>query len=323
MINPINSIVKNNPISSLRNTNSVSFRGMQIGDSFEKQKGVGIKKVGLKDINDKNVEAYIISKESTVNGKLNGIKRTTYALIAGGDQYGNMTTIREKDHVYLEKLETREPSKREYKNAGTELVKCAVEESMKAGFGGKVELVASYSPSPVAFYYKNNFRVPKYKKFGNVHYNQQINAGVDYAIRNNVPFERVIPDPDATYMELDEEGAKALLENRRLYRQRITKKLFTRPLQNHDYGYYFIQSPHKGEFLFLVADESISAFKNYTAYAVAGLKRDNLNRPYMEVFDMDCEHGLNSVIARNLCEAIKETSRSLGINTCLYNNKVL
>ena len=323
MINPISSIVKNNPINALRNTNSVSFRGVQSNDFFDKQKGVGIKKVGLKDIQDKDVEAYIISKEGTVNGKLHDIKRTTYALIVGGDQYGNMTTIREGDHIYLDKLETKEPDKRQYKNAGTELLKCAAEESMKEGFGGKVELVASYNPSPVAFYYKNNFRVPKYKKFGNVHYNQQINAGADYAVRNNLPFNKVISDPEATYMELDEEGAKALLENKRLYKQRISKKLFTKTIQNHEYSYYFIQSPHKGEFLFHVIDDSPNAPQKYSAYAVAGIKKDNLNRPYMEVFEVEGEHGANSVIVQNLYTAIKGTAKSLGINTCLYKGNII
>lgn len=69
-----------------------------------------------------------------------------------------------KDYIYnsmeLTELESQNQARKisPYKGIGTELLKAAVLESQKQGFGGRIHLMAYDKNSPVIFYYKNGLR---------------------------------------------------------------------------------------------------------------------------------------------------------------------
>lgn len=107
-----------------------------------------------------------------------------------------------------------------YKGAGTELLKCAVKESIANNFGGVVELHAQQNGTntPLPFYYKNNFSF----KPDNV----VKEALTLYTIQNKIPSNQVFgPSDGSADMIIDEEGAKALLDGKRLYKDKKLEKI--------------------------------------------------------------------------------------------------
>ncbi len=112
------------------------------------------------------------------------------------------------DCVFIDYIEKNEKYD-QIEGAGTELIKFAAEQSMKMGYGGKVELFAIAS---FPFYFKNNFRVEK------SFLSSERDAYYSYMTRNKIDVPKSLPSIwcDSDFV-LTEDAAAALLNNERLY----------------------------------------------------------------------------------------------------------
>ncbi len=190
-----------------------------LADGFKKSSDVEIKRVKIKDVNDNPVEAVIASLKPERGRMLEqafGGDSKEFRIFVG-DKLGYIEVFGTKDDninkdrgLYVKEFYTEENNLRHYKGAGVELLKCAVEESKKRGFGGKIHLTASNVPPPFVFYYKNNF-IPE--ECADKYF-----AAIDYAARKNIPISRILPKYVTNIdMKLDEKGAEAFLNNQRLF----------------------------------------------------------------------------------------------------------
>ena len=183
-------------------------------------------KVKIKDTEGNYADAVI----NDVTPKSN-IKNSTgiLALTVEDTQIAGINFYPKDNHIYIDYLYNNKPGLG-YKGAGTELLKCAVRESKAYGFGGAAELHAQQNGTntPIPFYYKNNFRF----KNNNV----LKEALTLYTIQNKIPSNQVFGLSDGSAdMILDREGANALLEGNRLYKDRKLVKIDEKIIKdNHD-----------------------------------------------------------------------------------------
>lgn len=257
-INPVFKSVKPNYLQQKR-FNSVNF-GLnpfrtRSKDRFESQNIQKIKTVKIKDLQGKPIKA-IITKEpyNDTTGFL-GTDPKKFTLRVDGAQLGYAITYNSKyDDIFVKELFCEENKFRHYKGAGTELLKCIVEESYKQGYNGKVHLKASHVPVPFAFYYKNNF-----KGYGPLaHYN----AAIEYSIRSGTPISSLVPDSSTCLtMKLDEKEAKAFKRGKRLHQSRFFKTVLEKDIKNKKYVANLIESPNEGEFYFQVVNEGANKLK--------------------------------------------------------------
>lgn len=228
-----------------------------IEDSFSLDEHKKVKKVIIQDMEGRDIEASIVEKvssnpDATCNQKdflfyIHG-KQVAHATVQ--DNFGR--------DLRLGELYSEEPEMRKYKGIGTKLLECAVLESIKRGYEGRVSVQASHSAySPLAFYYKNNFVVEK-SKDNSLENNLEIfNAPIDYAIKTNTYVGDILPVyRQSAYMNLDENGAKAFLEGRRLYEERYFKPLKRTSIKGDEFASYLIQSPYEKEYFLAIFNES-------------------------------------------------------------------
>jgi len=167
-------------------------------------KGTRVKSIPLKDASGRNIKGFIIQKTGTENcfyacTKENALCRME--MVTKNKPYGG--------YIYIDAL-FGQGNDGKIKGAGTELLKFAAQKSMDKGFEGRLELTMAGS-SP--FYYKNNFRTGRgYPE------HLRMDAVLDYTKRHNLPKTAVWDKSidSSPVMILDERGAKALLEGRRL-----------------------------------------------------------------------------------------------------------
>ena len=131
-----------------------------------------------------------------------GLKELGYLVLADSSN---------RDSVMIYELFTCEHNKRKYKGVGTELLKAAVQESIKRGYDGRAVVYAAHVPQPFVFYYKNNFR-PFVEQ-------EKYTPALDFVARNpSLRIEQFLPNVKSMYMRIDEDGARALLNGKRLYK---------------------------------------------------------------------------------------------------------
>jgi len=271
-----------------RKNNNITFCNALKHDTFEKSENPS-KKILIKDLDNNLIEAQI-EKENQEDLKSSYIKAkdvVQYIFNINNNQYGYSicSTNKDENSLILEQLYTRTPKMRQYKNAGTELLKKNVEESIKRGLKGKIELTASHFPPPFVFYYKNNFHVVNSENMR--HCSQRFNAAIDYAARNNISISNVIPaDITSLSMELNESEAKALLENKRLYEDRIFKTIKQKKFKHFHYSINFIQSPYQNEYFFQVINDDLNSRKQVIVIT-AHLEEDEQGKKYFKIIDID------------------------------------
>lgn len=183
-------------------------------DVFEKSKGNEIiDRVPIKDLAGYEHQGVVIRRKNEEAGNFSNSE--IYSLNINGAEKGRIT-ISDNDKrgfVIVETLCANKEGSKEFKGVGTELLKVAVKRSLDKGFGGRLALIAAHKNNPVGFYYKNNFRF--YSKSDDK--SAELLPVVDYAVRHNIPPDSIEGFPNAIPMELDEIGAKALLNDVRLY----------------------------------------------------------------------------------------------------------
>lgn len=203
------------PLSAAIKGNCLQF----VNDIFEKSAGNKIVgKVKIKDLADNVHQGVIIRKNSEETGNFSDSE--IYTLNINGTEKGRITLFENNKHGYLvvNALNANDFGEGDYKGIGTELLKIAAQRSMDKGFGGKLALVATGEKSPVAFYYKNNFKlIPSHDDKEDA----KTLAIIDYAVRNNVSPDNVLNFPNSVSMMLDKEGAQALLCGERLYEKSV------------------------------------------------------------------------------------------------------
>lgn len=166
-----------------------------------KIKAKHIKDITLKDTKGKEVKAFLAKSEEAENNYYICLPQKT---LCGMSMYGI------QDYICIKALYGHRHSRR-CKGAGTELLKFAVQESIKQGYGGKIKLCMGGSP---VFYYKNNFRTEN-----NGYEDVKKNAALDYMARNNLTLDVFYLDNWCTNVVLKPKEAAALLEGKRLYEQ--------------------------------------------------------------------------------------------------------
>lgn len=177
--------------------------------------------------------------------------------------------------LFLSDLNTEEDSERHYKGAGSELLKCCVEESRKKGKEGKITCCAFHNEKPpFAFYYKNNFLIAK-NDDNLVSQPTLYNAPLQYIVKNNLAVSEILPmDYNLFYMELDKESSSAFMRGERLYEDRICDEIALKDIEGCQYSAQFIEVP-KGEYYIQMLNEEAESQK--LAF-IAKLKiHENLN----------------------------------------------
>ena len=175
-----------------------------------------VRNVTIKDLDGNDVNATII--EETYHSHF-AHKEKKFILKVNGEQIGYAVVVDDNDNdkLFLNDLYTEEHNYRKYKGAGTELLKSAVNESIKRGYNGKIKVNASHGAcSPLPFYYKNNLIIKRPDDVELYGFPQNKNAIIQYAIENNIPVDNMLFEFDRqTFMNLDEKGAKAFLEGKK------------------------------------------------------------------------------------------------------------
>lgn len=192
-----------------RKINFCSIKTNPICDVFEKNSN---SKILLQDKDKKSIEVDFSERKIQHDfEKIIGENPKNIVIVKDGEDLASIifSDYYKKDALYIDGLMCQKARNKGYKKTGTELLKIAIKESMKRGYGGKIHVCASYSPPPFVFYYKNNFLPEgRYEKYLEL---------IDYAANENENIENLMPDITSMPMFLDEKGARAVLENRRLY----------------------------------------------------------------------------------------------------------
>lgn len=265
------------PVIKIKNQNRPSFCAIKppAQDTFEKS---AIKTVKIEDTNGNKIEAVIKEEKDRTN--LPDKNPKTISININGKKlgYAAMYDSKQKDKLYLKELYTEENLTRHYKGAGTELLKCVVEESKKRGYNGKVNLCAENFPPPFVFYYKNNFTVPPEIS--------QYNAAIDYAARNNTPVENLLPEGlSSLNMELDEKGAEALLKAKRLFEERTFKTIAKTNIGGKQYEANFIEA-EDGNFYLQIINKT-AAKRKQPWVAKGEIKNDKNGKKYVRIYCID------------------------------------
>ena len=189
--------------------------------------------------------------------------------------------------LFLSELYTEEDNNRAFRGAGTELLKCVVEESYKRGQEGRVTCCAFHDDAPpFMFYYKNNFTISKDDVDNLVKNAYLFNAPLQYIASRNVPLKEIFPqDMGLLYMELDTKGAEALMEGKKLYKDRICDDVAKKNIKGINYSAQFIKGSEKDEYYLQILNDD----KNHDRLAfVAALKprTDCLCDKYFEIADL-------------------------------------
>ncbi len=261
----------------------LTFRGHKHleNDTFECSKNE-IYKTKIKDLKGNEIEAQIVETKSD-NPFLEG-RETKFTMNVDGKYlgYAIVQDNRKKDKLELVQLYTEENEHRSHKGAGVELLKRAVTESQKRGYDGAISLHASHTPSPVAFYYKNNFVIPAPKN-DNILYQAQ-NASIQYSISNNIPFDKMVfPPYNSAYMELTPGASKAFMRGEKLYKERIFETIDEKNIDGNTYDTTFIQSPNEKEYFVLATNKTSKTCK---ANLVVVLKeKEENNKKYFVIRD--------------------------------------
>lgn len=255
VINPLkynhNIVKRNKPCLINFKKNFVS------GDYFQSLNSGLYKVVKIKDLEGHEIHAKIERKEPEF---FYGADAKKFVISVNNNPLGNAIVFDYSTRykgLFLHGLYTEENEDRHYRGAGTELLKCAAEESKQRGYNGQISCNAynDFKP-PFVFYYKNNFEIydDVIQHVENAHL---FNGPLQYAAKNNVSIRSLLSDEDSSfYMQLNKKGADMLLEGKRLYENRICDEVATFEIDGQRYSAQFIESPKEGEYFIQVLNES-------------------------------------------------------------------
>lgn len=180
--------------------------------------GTLVKKINLKNSKGDNIEGFIIkdTKEKDVYYACTKENALCYMRLGGSPMGENQLFV---GSLY------GQSNNGEYKGAGTELIKFAIEKSKKEGLRGRIGLSMGGSQS---FYFKNNFRIPK-----NYPDHLKKDAVLDYMTRHNIAMNQIRSyDWLAQVVTLDEHGAKALLDDTRFFDSSKSETMYSKNISN-------------------------------------------------------------------------------------------
>lgn len=219
-------------------------------DSFTKRKET--KEAILQD----NTGNIIKSKIEPVPKTNQEIKNATGAtkkvgIIVNDLVYGECVYSKDDvtNSIWVNKLNTKTYAKNKgIKGVGTELLKYVAQESINEGFDGRIALLAMHTPSPLVFYYKNNFVIDD-EDFG------ENNAILDYCTREDLsPACRI--GCTTFNMLLTEEASRALLNNERLYEKIEPKEIYLQIVNGKKYILRQVDALNKNhQYLHLICPE--------------------------------------------------------------------
>ena len=286
----------------IRNINNINFCGANSlsKDIFEKSP---IKTVTIKNTKGNNVDAIIKEEFYKDDTGFFGTNPKMLSLNVNGKRlgYAVMYDSKDEDELYVKELYTEENFRRHYKGAGTELLKCLVEESKKRGHKGKISLTASNVPPPFVFYYKNNFQaISKYPQYI---------AAIDYAARNNVPVSKLLPDGvSALTIQLDEEGAEAFLAGKKLYEQKNSFTIAKTNISNKEFEASYTEA-EDGCFYFQIISKNVD--KKQQRWFATGKFTEENGKKYIRLYPID----ENFYASNKVCEFAKESAQILAEKT--------
>ncbi len=191
-------------------------------DIYEKGGVSLLKKAQIKDISGHILDASFVCEKSSRKDAIKTLK-----CYVNGESAGHMRLISGDDEITIHSLMTEEFDKRKFVGIGTEFLKIAAEESRQAGHKGRVSVFAAHNPSPVLFYFKNNFRVEKGIRNGTGN-----NCLMDYALREHLSLEQLNNVMKSMRMELDERGSAALLRGERLCASNFSGVIYEKKIGN-------------------------------------------------------------------------------------------
>lgn len=276
-------------------------------DSFEKSK---TKKVAIKDLSNIPIEAVIKEVIPQDTKEIKGKNPKKFIIEVNDKELGYATVSELEDELFLDELSTQENFERNYKGAGTQLLKCAVRESKQRGFNGRLRLKAFHQPEPFVFYYKNNFVI----KGGLKHYN----AALDYAAKNNLTIEDVIPEYITTLtMGLDEKSADAFLNNKRLYKTRNVLKICEKTINAQKYQVNLVPSPDSDEYYFQIINNDAKELKQ--CFIARTKTVEYGNKKYLELFNVE-KPCLPKGIEQYAQEAAKICAQKLGLDNAVITD---
>ena len=181
-----------------------------------------LKKAQIKDKIGRPCEVSFVEEKFSTNSNVENI-----VAYVNGKNVGIMRLSYKENEAYIDSLKTAEHSERKFKGIGTEFLKIAVEKSMEKGHKGRVSILAAHTPSPALFYFKNNFRTRATLCNSGLY-----DAMMDYSVRTNNDVERFSKMMKTYYMELDEKGAQALLNGKRLYKNNSSGVIFKKMIDD-------------------------------------------------------------------------------------------
>ena len=227
--------------------------------------------------------------------------------ITSGNCYGVFTDSNINDELYLANL-WGNSSQKEHKGDGTKILQNGVKESIKRGYNGKIGVWAVAS---LPFYYKSNF---------NFQHGDMRDAILQYVIRNNIPPQDVIPHYWSANMKLDEEGAKALIDGNRLYKDRFYLKAAEKEINGSQYSANFIQAPFKDEFFLLVANEDE---KQPVFIASLKEKETENGEKHLSITNISHEYRPDKESTNFALETLDKIAREKGYNYTTIENNVM
>lgn len=213
--------------------------------------------------------------------------------IKSGNCYGVFTDSNMDSELYLANL-WGNSSEGEHKGDGTKIIQCGVKESIKRGYNGKM---AVWAVASLPFYYKSNF---------NFQHGDVRDAILQYVIKNDISPQDVIPHYWSANMKLDEEGAQAILDGNRLYKDRIYIKAGEKSINGTKHSSNFIQSPFKGEYFILIADEEE---KQPVFIASIKEKENDKGKKHFTITDISYEYRPNKENTSFAIETIEKLAK--------------
>ena len=244
---------------------------------FEKRKDWGTLETLVKDKEGNWVEATIGRfPQEDLPAFCNGIGKIDYIMQINGKIAAEALVMdaQNDDSLYLSALFLKNKASDKYRGIGSELLKCAVQESINRGYKGKISLLASYQPAPFVFYYKNNCKICNELEL--------LNPALDYAAKNDLDIEALIPPIiNICEMELDEKGAEAFLKGQRLYERRPSCNISKKNINGTNYLANLVQF-NDNKFYIQVLDNDSKYNKLKTAASVE-VKEDDKGK-YLEVY---------------------------------------
>jgi len=289
---------------------TLELSSKKIENSIEKQEKPEYPlNVKIKDSAGKDVDAVITVKTESEKGK-------QLLLTVNGEIAAHISFLHTNNKFEIEGLYSMPAyPNNKYKGAGTELLKCAVRESIDKGFEGEIHLYASQpngNPyTPIPFYYKNNFNLTGRSL--------SLEAETLFSIQNNI---NVIPSWTSAEMILDKSGAKALLEGKRLYQNAELKKVDEKVINGSNCSAYLFQSKNKGGKCVLIAYKDKSEELNFVS---AEFKEQNCNNGSKHFVVTQIDGGINEKEEfRFAMEIIEQLRKKYNYDkTTIKNNAVI